>query len=80
MKRTALFAALVLAAGVALANHCPNEMRAIDAALPNAKGKTAAEMNEIKRLRAEGERLHKEGKHAESLVALEKAKSMLGIK
>jgi len=80
MKAKALLLALALAAAPALANNCPNEIKAIDAALPNAKQKTAAQMNEIKRLRAEGEKLHQEGKHAESMAALGKAKQMLGIK
>ena len=37
MKRAALFLALAFAAGVALAHNCPNEWKAIDAALPAAK-------------------------------------------
>jgi hypothetical protein len=37
-------------------------------------------MSEVKKLRADGERFHKEGKHAESMAALGKAKGMLGIK
>jgi hypothetical protein len=35
---------------------------------------------EVKKLRAEGERLHKKGKHAESMAALGKAKGILGLK
>ncbi|RPI47508.1 MAG: hypothetical protein EHM59_04175 [Betaproteobacteria bacterium] len=76
-----LLAAIVLtfAASAALAHNCPNEMKAIDAALPGAK-LDAAKMSELKKLRAEGEKLHKEGKHTESMAALGKAKGMLGIK
>ena len=80
MKAKALLVALALAATPALANNCPNEMKAIDDALPKVKQRTAADMNEIKRLRMEGEKLHMEGKHAESMAALGKAKAMLGIK
>jgi hypothetical protein len=78
MKRIALFAALVLAAPFGLAHNCPNEWKAIDAALPKAKldAKKAAE---VKKLRAEGEKLHKAGKHSESMATLGKAKKMLGI-
>ena len=79
MKRTALFLSLALAGSVALASNCPNEMKAIDAALPGAK-LDAAKMSEVKKLRAEGEQFHKAGKHAESMSALNKAKAILGIK
>jgi hypothetical protein len=34
----------------------------------------------VKKYRAEGETLHKEGKHADSVAALAKAESILGIK
>jgi len=51
---------------------------AIDAALPKAK-LSSAQMSEVKKLRAEGERLHNEGKHAESMATLGKAKKLLGI-
>lgn len=67
-----------LTSGVAIANNCPNEMKAIDAALPKAK-LSAAQMSEVKKLRAEGETLHKAGKHAESMAALGKAKKILKI-
>jgi hypothetical protein len=79
MKRTAIALALALSAGLALAHNCPNEMKAIDAALPKAK-LDAAKAAEVKKLRAEGEQLHKDGKHADSMAALGKAKGILGIK
>jgi hypothetical protein len=79
MKRTALFVALAFVSSVAFANSCPKEMKAIDAALPKAK-LSAAQASEVKKLRADGEKLHKEGKHAESMAALGKAKGILGIK
>lgn len=78
MKRIALFAALVLAAPFALAHNCPNEWKAIDAALPKAK-LDATKAAEVRKLRAEGEKLHKAGKHSESMATLGKAKKMLGI-
>ncbi len=83
MKRTslsiALAASLALASGAALAGSCPKEMKAIDDALPTAK-LDAAKMSEVKKLRADGEAEHKAGKHADSMAALGKAKSILGIK
>jgi hypothetical protein len=54
-------------------------MKAIDAALPNAK-LSAAQKSEVQKLRADGEKLHKEGKHADSMAALTKAEAILGIK
>lgn len=75
----ALAASLAMASGAALANSCPKEMKAIDAALPAAK-LDAAKMSEVKKLRAEGEAHHKAGKHADSMAALGKAKAILGIK
>jgi hypothetical protein len=79
MKRIALAAALALSASAAFAHNCPNEMKAIDAALPNAKI-TAAQKSEVTKLRADGEALHKAGKHNESMAALGKAKGILGVK
>jgi hypothetical protein len=76
---------LIVAAGFALASSsvfassCPKHMKAIDAALPNAK-LTSAQMADVKKYRAEGESLHKAGKHAESMEALAKAEKILGIK
>jgi hypothetical protein len=86
MKVKALLFAFALAVNPAMAatpatgENCPNEMKAIDDALPNVKQRTAADMNEIKRLRTEGEKLHNEGKHTEAMAALGKAKQMIGIK
>ncbi len=83
MKRTslliALAASLALASDAALADGCPKEMKAIDGALPAAK-LDAAKMSEVKKLRADGEADHKAGKHADSMAALGKAKTILGIK
>jgi len=69
---------LALASSIAFANNCPNEMKAIDAALPKAK-LTNAQSAEVKKLRADGEQFHKDKKHAESMEALGKAKKIMGI-
>lgn len=79
MKRIIALVAMLLASSLAGANNCPNEMKAIDAALPKAK-LDAKKSAEVKKLRAEGEQLHKAGKHGESMAALGKAKGILGIK
>lgn len=78
MKKLALGIALTLAASMAIAGNCPNEWKAIDAALPKSK-LNAAQTAEVKKLRAEGEQLHKAGKHSESEATLAKAKKILGI-
>jgi hypothetical protein len=79
MKRL-LFATLIaLASPFSFAHNCPNEMKAIDAALPKAK-LDAKQSAEVKKLRAEGEQLHKAGKHSESMAALGRAKGILKIK
>jgi len=73
-----LAASLALASGVAVAGNCPNEWKAIDAALPKAK-LTETQRTAVQKLRAEGEKLHKEGKHSESMSTLGKAKKILKI-
>ena len=78
MKRFALCIALAAIASTAAAHNCPNEWKAIDAALPKAK-LDAKQMAEVKKLRAEGEQLHKAGKHSESMGALGRARKMMGI-
>ena len=79
LVKTGLFVATLFAAGAALASHCPMEMKKIDEALAKNPKITAAQMDEVKKYRAEGEALHKAGKHNESLEALGKAEKILGI-
>jgi hypothetical protein len=69
---------LLSVSSIALAHNCPNEMKAIDAKMDSAK-LSAEEADKVKKLRADGEKFHKEGKHAESMKSLESAKKMLGI-
>lgn len=78
MKKTLALLAALAFAGSAWASSCPKEMKAIDAALPKAK-LSAAQTQEVQKLRAEGESLHKAGKHTESMQQLGKAKKILGI-
>ena len=81
MKRLfALAAATLFASGTALAAHCPAEMKSIDAALAKNPKLTEAQMKDVKKHRAEGEALHKSGKHAESVAELAKAQKILGVK
>lgn len=51
----------------------------IDDALAKNPPLTAEQMSEVKKLRAEGEALHKAGKHQESVDTLDKAMKILGV-
>jgi hypothetical protein len=80
MKLRMFVAAATLAfSGLALANSCPLEMKKVDEALAKNPKLTEAQMADVKKLRAEGETLHKAGKHTESLAALDKAKKILNV-
>jgi hypothetical protein len=80
MRKTALLAAAALfVSGTALAFHCPADMKKIDEALAKNPKLTEAQMAEVKKQRAEGEALHKAGKHQESVDTLAKAMKTLGV-
>lgn len=76
---TALLAAGLLAAAPAFAGSCPKHMAAIDAALAKSPTLSAQEMADVKKARADGEALHKAGKHKESVDTLAKAEKLLKI-
>ena len=78
MKQILIGSLVMFFAATASAHGCPGEMRTIDAKMPTAK-LPAAEMSKVKALREEGEKLHKEGKHTESMKALADAKKLLGV-
>ena len=80
MRKIALFAAAMLAAGTAFAGHCPQEMKKIDDAMAKNPKLSATQMADVKKMRMEGDTLHKAGKHTESLAELEKAKKILDVK
>ncbi len=77
--RAVLFATALLFAASAFAFHCPQDMKKIDDAMAKNPNLTAAQMADVKKYRAEGEALHKAGKHQESLDTLAKAEKILGI-
>ena len=80
MRRSALLVALAFASTAAFAFHCPVDMQKIDAALGKHPNLSAAQLSEVKKYRAEGEALHKAGKHQESIDTLAKAMNILGVK
>ena len=73
-------AALILFASAAFAFHCPADMKKIDDAMAKHPKLTEAQMADVKKYRAEGETLHKAGKHQESVDTLGKAMAILNIK
>jgi hypothetical protein len=74
-----LAAAALFAAGSAFAFHCPADMAKIDAALAKNPKLSDAQMAEVKKQRADGEALHKAGKHQESIDTLAKAMKTLNV-
>lgn len=79
IKQLCLTLVLCLASASVFAMHCPADMRQIDAALANNPSLSAEQLAEVKRYRAEGEKLHKAGRHQESVDTLAKAKKILGL-
>jgi hypothetical protein len=80
IRKTALFVATMFATGTAFAFHCPADMKKIDDAMAKNPKLTAAQADEVKKARADGEALHKAGKHQESIDTLAKANKILDIK
>ena len=78
--RSFVAAGVLLASSAAFAFHCPADMKKIDEALAKNPKLTEAQMSEVKKQRAEGEALHKAGKHQESVDTLAKAMKTLNIK
>jgi hypothetical protein len=79
VRKFAAVVILALASGVAAAAHCPMDMKQIDQALAGNHNLSAEQLAQVKKHRAEGEALHKAGKHQESVEELAKAKAILGI-
>ena len=77
--RTTLFSTLMFASFAAFAFHCPADMKKIDEALGKNPKLSEVQMAEVKKLRADGEMLHKAGKHQDSIDTLAKAMKILGI-
>lgn len=74
MTTRSLLAAVLLAAfsGSAFAGHCTADVKAIDNALTKTS-LTADQKAEVKKLRDDGEALHKSGKHRDSEKKLAEA-------
>ena len=79
MRKLAVLLGALFMSASALAFHCPADMKKIDEAMAMNPKLAAEQMSEVKKLRAEGETLHKAGKHQESVDTLAKAMKILGI-
>ena len=79
IRIAALFGALMLASASAFAFHCPADMKKIDEAMAKNPKLSAQQVADVKKYRADGEALHKAGKHQESVDTLGKAMKILGI-
>ncbi len=79
IRQFVLLGGLALASAQAFAFHCPMDMKKIDEAMGKNPKLSADQVAEVKKLRAEGETLHKAGKHQESVDALGKAMKMLNV-
>lgn len=75
-----LGAVLATATTAVFAMHCPADMKKIDEALAKKPALSMAQMDEVSKLRADGEAQHKAGKHQESVDTLGKAMKILNIK
>jgi hypothetical protein len=79
MKRMIVAVATLLFSAASLAMHCPADMKKIDDAMAKNPKLTDAQTADVKKYRAEGEALHKAGKHQESVDTLGKAMKILNI-
>jgi hypothetical protein len=79
IRFAALFGALMLVSASAFAFHCPADMKKIDEAMAKNPKLSAQQATDVKKFRADGEALHKAGKHQESVDTLAKAMKILGI-
>jgi hypothetical protein len=77
MKTLVMALALIgMAAGPAMAFQCPLLLKQIQDA---TAGKTDANSKKALEIAAEGEKLHKEGKHAESVAKMEEAAKVINL-
>lgn len=79
MKKYLVALSVLLLSAGAFAHNCPNEMKVIDLKLTANPRLSSADMGKVMSLRVEGEKLHQQGKHAESMKALGEAKKLLGM-
>lgn len=64
----------------AYAFKCPALVNQVDQALAEEPDLTSEQLAEVKKLRDDGEGLHKTGKHSDAVAALNEALEILGVK
>ena len=80
MKKTlVLLVSMFLVTSTAYAKMCPKLWAQFDADLKTTKA-AAADVTKAKKLRADGEKLHKDGTHDKSEKALKDALKLIGSK
>ena len=79
MKKCLVGLSMVLLSVAAFAHDCTDAMEVIDLKLTGSPRLSSADMSRTMDLRVDGEKLHKEGKHAEAMQALAAAKKLLGM-
>lgn len=77
MRRLVLLLASALLSTSLWAMHCPADMAKIDALLKSNPPSDATVLAQVRKLRAEGEALHKAGNHSQSVKVLGKAIKLL---
>jgi hypothetical protein len=77
MRRLSLFICSLLLSTPLWAMHCPADMAKIDEILKTDPPRDLTLLSEVRKLRAEGEALHKAGKHTESVKVLGQALDLL---
>ena len=77
MRRFAVLLVAALLSAPVLASHCPQDMAKIDEILKTDPPADPAVLEQVKKLRTEGEELHKSGDHAESERVLGEALNLL---
>lgn len=78
--RTLLIAASIFVTVPAMAAHCPADMKQIDDFLATNPSLGEGDLATVKQLRAEGEALHKAGKHGQSVDKLDQALKILKLR
>ncbi|MEX6504217.1 hypothetical protein [Pseudomonas zhanjiangensis] len=77
MPRLPVLLASALLSTSLWAMHCPADMAKIDALLASKPPSDVTVLAQVKKLRAEGEALHKAGNHSESIKVLGEALQLL---
>jgi hypothetical protein len=79
MRRVLSVMILMLASAVAFAGQCPMDMSKIDEHLAGNPELSEEQLSQVQELREQGEQLHNDGQHQESVEVLAEAMEILGI-